>query len=1131
MKKFTFDFSYWSHDKEGDHAADFADNKTVFNDLGKIVLDNAWGGYNVCLFAYGQTGAGKSYSMVGYDADLGIVPLAMEQMFERIQANTDDNIKYLVEVSMIEIYNEMVQDLIKPQNIKGGLKVRDHPLTGPYVEGLSKHLCGNYEEISELMEEGTRHRTVNATKMNKTSSRAHTIFQITLVAQTHDTLTGKSSNKTSKINLVDLAGSERLDKTGATGATMKEGVNINKSLSALGNVIKALAKGPSAGKKKKTHVPYRDSRLTWLLKQSLGGNSKTIMIAAISPAADNFDESMQTLRYANRAKMIKNVAKVNEDENAKVIRELKAEIEALREQVKNGPSATVIVSEDDKKIHAEYKDMKNKLAQTENMIKEMSETFEQKMKRMKSSVKLKRRNSVLWTEVCIVNLNEDEQMNEVLVRNISDGVVTKVCRHDCDPPPGDIDVVLGGLQIQKEHAHILRDGSEITLAPVGNARVFVNGSPILNPTKIKHNDRLLFGAHHYYRVVDPKQKTPQDKRYGYAFARKEFATSMFKIEDQEEEFKKRQSERDDEKAAMEEKIRVMKAERDEIVAQQQKDRKRLEDKVKEVEKKMQDELKKRETQMERQATEAARQRLKEEMRRQTNMFEDQKRKLQQEIDRRTKDSQAENKVLKMQLEEFQNMQIANDQRVEKDERNMRLLREQLIQMLPIVNEANGICNELGKKLFFSIRIVANKSADKYAHTDSTNVLVEIVELETGKKSLWNHEVLLERMNQMQEEYDDHLHELDKSESDDDPFKFDPTTPQLIGTSFVYLEPLLFLMPIHVFTPILSYKGEHKGKLRISVIPELTAEGEENVNQNTADEQLESAKGHPIKLTILIAKAIGLPKDLNKEVFCEYKFNDEGKATITDAVHGVTCNPILKHSREIVIDPVSDNLIRFIRNGALQVSIYGSRPMGREAKDKKEIEMEAQLAIDDLRDIKDMLATELNDPKLKEFPVTQQMQELIAKQKSMQAEIGELKGLLADDKRNDMLLKVVAEKKQLDKKFQNISHENELLKADKESQGNKLQSFKKQLEEADEAQLQHGKNKIELAEAQREKKALEEKLQKQADDVANRINNLRKTGNLKKVTELTEQCKNKDEEILRLRAELDVAKKAASGWCG
>jgi kinesin family protein 1 len=239
-REFTFDYSYWSHDPKDAH---FVDNHKVFADLGSIVLSNAWDGYNVCLFAYGQTGAGKSYSMVGYGNDKGIVPLSLEEMFRRMTSNGNPNVKYQVESSMMEIYNEKVRDLFNPDETPPeGLRVRDHPKLGPYVENLSAVVCTSYRDVEKLMAAGTAARTVASTNMNETSSRAHTIFQITFTTTTFDTLTKKSSNKVSKINLVDLAGSERLSKTGATGAIMKEGININKSLTSLGDCIEKLAK-------------------------------------------------------------------------------------------------------------------------------------------------------------------------------------------------------------------------------------------------------------------------------------------------------------------------------------------------------------------------------------------------------------------------------------------------------------------------------------------------------------------------------------------------------------------------------------------------------------------------------------------------------------------------------------------------------------------------------------------------------------------------------------------------------------------------------------------------------------------------------------------------------------------------
>jgi len=294
-KQFTFDHSYWSHNS----SQKFADQEVVFNDLGKTVLENAWQGYNVSLFAYGQTGSGKSYSMVGYGADRGIIPCACEELFRRVDDNKDESVVFKVESSMMEIYNERVRDLFNPKNPKNdaGLKVRENPKTGPYVDGLAMLPVKDYEQIDRLMEEGTKARTVAATQMNATSSRAHTIFTIILTQTITNQSTLKVTDKVSKISLVDLAGSERAASTGAQGGRLKEGAAINKSLSALGNCISALADASKPGIDKSKHfIPYRDSVLTWLLRESLGGNAKTIMIAALSPADINFEETLSTLR-------------------------------------------------------------------------------------------------------------------------------------------------------------------------------------------------------------------------------------------------------------------------------------------------------------------------------------------------------------------------------------------------------------------------------------------------------------------------------------------------------------------------------------------------------------------------------------------------------------------------------------------------------------------------------------------------------------------------------------------------------------------------------------------------------------------------------------------------------------------
>ncbi|XP_058635705.1 kinesin-like protein KIF1A isoform X16 [Onychostoma macrolepis] len=336
-KSFNFDYSYWSHTSPED--INYASQQQVFRDIGEEMLLHAFEGYNVCIFAYGQTGAGKSYTMMGKQEkdQQGIIPLLCEDLFTKINdKNTDNNLSYSVEVSYMEIYCERVRDLLNPKN-KGNLRVREHPLLGPYVEDLSKLAVTSYNDIQDLMDSGNKARTVAATNMNETSSRSHAVFNIIFTQKRHDSETDNTSEKVSKISLVDLAGSERADSTGAKGTRLKEGANINKSLTTLGKVISALAEvdsGSNKNKKKKkveSFIPYRDSVLTWLLRENLGGNSRTAMVAALSPADINYDETLSTLRYADRAKQIRCNAVINEDPNNRLVRELKEEVSRLKD--------------------------------------------------------------------------------------------------------------------------------------------------------------------------------------------------------------------------------------------------------------------------------------------------------------------------------------------------------------------------------------------------------------------------------------------------------------------------------------------------------------------------------------------------------------------------------------------------------------------------------------------------------------------------------------------------------------------------------------------------------------------------------------------------------------------------------
>ncbi|KAK3605863.1 hypothetical protein CHS0354_017767 [Potamilus streckersoni] len=302
VHRFAYDFSFWSFDSEN---GDFAGQELVHGRLAQPLLSRAFEGYNTCLFAYGQTGSGKSYSIMGQTNEVGIIPRFCEDLFFRAQAVRDINqVKISVEISFFEIYNEKIHDLLGSSKEKSGkkptLKVREHPVLGPYVEGLSTFVVNSFEDVEGWITLGNKNRATAATGMNDKSSRSHSVFTIVLAQTKTEMWEGHEHDHsiTSKINLVDLAGSERQSQAMTSGERLREGANINKSLLTLGKVISLLSEQSAQnGKKKKTYIPYRDSVLTWLLKESLGGNSKTTMIATISPANSHIEETLSTLRY------------------------------------------------------------------------------------------------------------------------------------------------------------------------------------------------------------------------------------------------------------------------------------------------------------------------------------------------------------------------------------------------------------------------------------------------------------------------------------------------------------------------------------------------------------------------------------------------------------------------------------------------------------------------------------------------------------------------------------------------------------------------------------------------------------------------------------------------------------------
>uniref|UniRef100_A0A8C2ITV6 plus-end-directed kinesin ATPase n=1 Tax=Cyprinus carpio TaxID=7962 RepID=A0A8C2ITV6_CYPCA len=855
-KSFNFDYSYWSHTSPED--INYASQQQVYRDIGEEMLLHSFEGYNVCIFAYGQTGAGKSYTMMGKQEkdQEGIIPLLCEDLFTKINGkNTDNNMSYSVEVSYMEIYCERVRDLLNPKN-KGNLRVREHPLLGPYVEDLSKLAVTSYNDIQDLMDSGNKARTVAATNMNETSSRSHAVFNIIFTQKRYDSETDNTSEK--------VHAAVRADSTGAKGTRLKEGANINKSLTTLGKVISALAEVVSNKKKKKVEsfIPYRDSVLTWLLRENLGGNSRTAMVAALSPADINYDETLSTLRYADRAKQIRCNAVINEDPNNRLVRELKDEVSRLKDLLYAQGLGDIIES---KTIYiSDYKNNNNsgqavnqrgdlstvtnamtamspspslsalssragsisslhdrimfspgseeaieRLKETEKIIAELNETWEEKLRRTEA-IRMDREALLAEMGVAmredggtvgvyspkktphLVNLNEDPLMSECLLYYIKDGI-TRVGREDASRRQ---DIVLSGHFIKEEHCTFTSTtgpvGEAVILEPCEGAETYVNGKRVTEPTVLRSGNRIILGKSHVFRFNHPEQARQERERTPCAETPMEPVDWAF-------------------------------AQR-ELLDKQGID-------------------------------------MKQEMDQRLQELEDQYRKEREEtnnlLEQQRLDYESRLEALQKQVDRYYPDVAEEDEEPEEEvqwtERETELalwafrkwrcyqftsLRDLLWGNAIFLKEANAISVELKKKVQFQFVLLTDtlysplpldllppetaKDREK-SPFPRTIVAVEVQDQKNGATHYWTLEKLRQRLDLMREMYDraaevpgSALEDCDSVLTGGDPFYDRFPWFRLVGRGFVYLSNLLYPVPLVHRVAIVNEKGEVKGFLRVAV---------------------------------------------------------------------------------------------------------------------------------------------------------------------------------------------------------------------------------------------------------------------------------------------------------------------------
>uniref|UniRef100_A0A8C5AK29 Kinesin motor domain-containing protein n=1 Tax=Gadus morhua TaxID=8049 RepID=A0A8C5AK29_GADMO len=862
---FAYDYCFWSMDETDTDK--FAGQEVVFQCLGESLLHNAFLGYNACIFAYGQTVVHHD----GFGGEPGADPALCSALFDRTLKGKREE-SFTVEVSYMEIYNERVRDLLDPKGSRQALRVREHKVLGPYVDGLSRLAVACYKDIESLMSEGNKSRTVAATNMNEESSRSHAVFNIILTHTLIDLHSGTSGEKVSKLSLVDLAGSERAAKTGAGGDRLKEGSNINKSLTTLGLVISALAE-QGAGKNKTKFVPYRDSVLTWLLKDSLGGNSRTAMVATVSPSADNYDETLSTLRYADRAKSIVNHAVVNEDPNARIIRELREEVEKLRDQLTQAESLKA-------------PDLKDRLEESEKLIQEMTVTWEEKLRKTEEiaqerqrqleslGISLQSSGIRVGDDKCfLVNLNADPALNELLVYYLKEH--TKVGSADSQ------DIQLCGMGIQAEHCVIVITTEwAVVLTPYPNSRTCINGSPVTNPQPLHHGDRILWGNNHFFRYNTTKEgEGGQMKNSGSSEQLDADADSASEVSSEVSfsyEFAQTEV--------------MMKAlgSNDPMQAVLQS--------------------------LERQHEEEKRSALE----RQRLMYEQELQQLRRRLhpDRLSGQGGAPSPgSAQSRLRQW------SEEREAVLTRSLRRLREQIVRANLLVQEAGFIIP--------TDNLNANRKRDAVLSEPAVQV-----RRKGRAKQIWTLEKMENRLVDMRDlyqewkDFDDDNPVMCSYLRRADPFFDEQENHSLIGVANVFLSCLFYDVKLQYAVPSSTRRGRYglpvAGRLHVEVIrvaggfQDSVGGGEEGDSSPDTDNQ-----DRKLVCMLKILQATGLPQYLSNFVFCQYSFWDQPEPIIV-----VGCSLFffffIYIQTSILAVSVTEEFIEYLTEGAVAIEVYGHR---------------------------------------------------------------------------------------------------------------------------------------------------------------------------------------------------------------
>lgn len=760
--------------------------------------------------------------------------------------------------------------------------------------------------------------------------------------------------------MVDLAGSEKINQTGATGSTLNEGININKSLSALGNCISALA-DKCSGKNKNAFIPYRNSKLTFIMKESLGGNSKTVMIAAVSPASINYIESLGTLRYANRAKQIKTQAIVNEDPNEKVIKQLKAQVAELENQLRlakqgidpNKQVDTAQPSEEAEKLRKE-------LEESQELIKKLqmsSEEKEELTKKMAESRATVLHDAGLTTSGFdrhkiphLVNLNEDPLMSDSLLYPLNCPGVTTLGKKAQQGSSNKVDIQLGGLGLAEKHCSFVVEGSgsdidiyRAYLIP-GDGTSFVNGKEVREKTQLSQGYRIILGNNHIFRFNHPQEAAKLKREGGgtanvvdWTFAQKELAEAQGQaIEIEKSKVEKEMQEK------LQAKLQEIEKEKQEQQAKLDRERLEMERNANELREKVeaQERLLQEQMQSSKEKDTKALAEMQEQLRAQQEQA-------QREMEKQKRELEEKQKELEIQLSKQKQEFDAQVQEQRKQHEERTLLEERVSKLIPMVNEANAISKELQKKLTFELKLIRDTSNSQTKEQYKLGVMVN--DKESESTIMWLEDKFIDRIYLMREVWEYFLqcqehgtvfNILDTPNFQIDPFEDEEAMNQheLVGTSRFYLKSLAHQIEFDTYTPILDYRGKNEGELKVAIIPcdekgRVADDDDDDVDIAMYNDPATELVGQPMHFYIKIIHARGLQKKLCRDVFVRYKFFVDRDFTETKSCPGESMNPEINFSKRYDIPAATKDLVHYLQNNMLVLEVYAMRQAKESTKPK------------------------------------------------------------------------------------------------------------------------------------------------------------------------------------------------------